>query len=173
MTMLFGVGGMKSLLTGAGNFPISVCFPFNRKRTQEYPESVMNALRRPNLRVILLVLICVPTSCLALCAQRDSQIFTVAAAKDNAAQLGSSPVSVRGRFWWGKEGSIVFDSGYKAVLVLQYSDAFNAKHSYHELFPTGKKRKSDVATIAGRLHMEANGRLVLIADDIWFAENPR
>lgn len=133
----------------------------------------MNALSRPNLRVILLVLICVPTSRLALYAQRDSQIFTVSAAIDNAARLGSSPVSVRGHFWWGKEGSIVFDGGYKAVLVLHYSEEFNAKHSYHELFPTGKMRKSDVATITGRLHMEANGRLVLIADDIQFAENPR
>lgn len=31
MTLLFGRRGMKSPLTGAGNFPISVCFPFNRK----------------------------------------------------------------------------------------------------------------------------------------------
>ena len=105
-------------------------------------------------------------------AQHDLQVFTVAAAKDSAARLGSTQVSVQGHFWWGKEGSIIFDSGYKAVLQLKYSDEFLKKHPYHELFPTGKTRKSDLATITGRLHLEAS-KVVLIADDIQFAQNPQ
>ena len=68
---------------------------------------------------------------------------------------------------------MIYDSGYKAVLVLRYSDKFNAKHSYQELFLIGKTRKSDIATISGRLHLDANGRLVLLVDDILFAENSK
>jgi hypothetical protein len=106
---------------------------------------------------------------LAQSALPDSRIFTVATAKDNAVRLGSSRISVRGHFWLGKEGSMIFDSGFKEILPLHYSDEFNSKYSYHELI--GKVRKSDVVTITGRLS-RANGGLVLIADDIQFADVP-
>lgn len=64
---------------------------------------------------------------------------------------------------------MIYDSGFRAILRLQYSDAFNLKHSFHELL--SEARKSDVVTITGRLHMGPNGRLVLIADDIRFVQN--
>jgi hypothetical protein len=131
----------------------------------------MNSLNQGKLRVILLALLCMPILCSAMFAQSASEIFTVAAATDNASRLGSRRVQVRGHFWLGKEGSMIYDSGYKAILRLQYSDAFNAKHDFHELL--GKARKSDLVTITGCLHLEPNGKLVLIADDIQFAENLR
>jgi hypothetical protein len=136
----------------------------------EYPDFVMNASRQPNLRTILLALLCIPLVCSALFAQHDSQIFTVAAARDSAARLGSTQISVRGHFRWGK--SIIFDSGHKAVLRVKYSDEFHKKHPYHELFPAGKTRKSDLATITGRLHSEGK-YIALIADDIQFDQNPQ
>jgi hypothetical protein len=109
----------------------------------------------------------------AIFGQSNPQTFTVGAAKENSAHLGSSQILVRGHFWWGKEGSMVFDNGYRAILGLRYSDAFLAKHPYHEMSPSGKTRKSNIVTITGRLQTESNGRLVLIADDILFAENPK
>jgi hypothetical protein len=120
---------------------------------------------------MVFVLCCFSAILQPLFAQQDSHIFTVLDAKANAARLGSNPVIVRGHFWCGKEGSMMFDSGYKAVLRLRYSDDFNSKHSYMELL--GFARKSDVATVTGRLHVEPNGHLVLIAEDIRFTENPR
>ncbi|HEY2857320.1 MAG TPA: hypothetical protein VGJ21_02760 [Terracidiphilus sp.] len=99
-----------------------------------------------------------------------STVFSVAGAKENADRLGSSVVLVRGHFWWGKEGSMVFDTGHKAILPLRYSDAFNTKHEFHEL--VSRSQKSDVATITGRIDRDPKG-LILIADDIQFAENPR
>jgi hypothetical protein len=106
-----------------------------------------------------------------LFAQQDSHTYTVLDAQANAVRLGSNLVFVRGHFWCGKEGSMIFDSGYKAILKLRYSDDFKSKHSYQELL--GLARKSDIATVTGRLHLEPNGRIVLIAEDIRFAENPR
>jgi hypothetical protein len=120
---------------------------------------------------VVFVLCCFSTIVQPLSAQQNSHIYTVHDAKENAVRLGSNQVFVRGHFWWGKEGSMVFDSGYKAVLTLRYTDDFNSKYSYQELL--GFARKSNVATVTGRLHLEPNGRLVLIADDIRFAKNPR
>jgi hypothetical protein len=129
-----------------------------------------NAMRTPDtLKGPVLVNPVVPDNQSAVA--KDAQVFSVAAATDDAGRLGSSPVSVRGHFWWGKEGSMIFDSGYKAVLPLQYSDEFNSKHSFPEF--VSKPRKSDVVTITGRLHSKPNGRLTLVADDIQFAENQR
>jgi hypothetical protein len=153
---------------------LAVIQPSSEKpRCKPYYDSMVNTSNQRIPRRILLAVLCIPILCSAILAQHNSQIFTVAAAKENATRLGSSQVLVRGHFWWGKEGSIIFDGGYKPVLRLRYSDGFNAKHSYHDLFPTGKTRKSDVATITGRLHLEANGKLVLIADDIQLSENPQ
>lgn len=126
-----------------------------------------------NRRGFLIALLCLPLFCLAMHAQNDLQTFSVSQAKSNATGLGSKEILVYGHFWWGKEGSMVFDGGYKAILIVRYSDEFLAEHPYNELFPYGKSRKSDIATIKGRLHLEANGKLVLIADDIKFAENPQ
>jgi hypothetical protein len=104
-------------------------------------------------------------------AQVKSHVFTVAAAKQNAAHVGVGTVLVHGHFWCGKEGSIIFDTGYKAVLKLRFSDHFNSKHSFRELLDNA--RKSDVATIEGQLQVEPNGRVILIADDIRFAVDSR
>lgn len=62
---------------------------------------------------------------------------------------------------------MIYDSGYKATLPLRYSDAFNAKHSFHELI--GKVRTSETVTIIGRLQRDSKGRLTLVAEDIFFA----
>jgi hypothetical protein len=125
------------------------------------------------LRGSLIASLCLPFFCLASLAQNDLQTFSVSQAKNNATRLGSKEILVNGQFWWGKEGSMVFDSGYKAILIVKYSDEFLAEHPYNELFPYGKSRKSDIATIKGHLHMEADGKLELIADDIKFAEKPQ
>jgi len=117
--------------------------------------------------------LCVLMFSSVMLAQPEAPRFTVADAIDNASHLGSREVQVYGHFWWGKEGSMIYDSGHKAILILQYSNAFNAKHSYREFFPIGKTRKSDYATITGQLHAKENGQFVLVADDIKFAENPR
>lgn len=100
-------------------------------------------------------------------AANDLHVFNVEDAKRNAAKLGSNQVMVSGHFWWGKEGSMIFDSGYKATLAVRYSDEFNARHSLREL--VNESRKADVVTITGRFHLEPTGRLTLIADDIRFA----
>ena len=66
---------------------------------------------------------------------------------------------------------MIYDSGYKAILRLQFSDSFNAKHEFHELL--SKVRNRDLATITGRLGMDSKGRLALIADEIQFVEKPK
>jgi hypothetical protein len=143
----------------------------NQQWTGEYLDSVRTCTNQPNRRVILPALLCLLILPSEIFGQRDPRTFTVGAAIENAARLGSSQILVRGHFWWGKEGSMVFDSGYRTILRLRYSDAFLSKHPYHEMFPSGKTRKSDIVMITGRLQAESNGRLVLIADDIQFAEN--
>jgi hypothetical protein len=126
---------------------------------------------RLELKLALICLFITTTLCASLVAQNQHSPLTVAEAKNNAARLASSPVSVRGHFWLGKEGSMIYDSGYKAILRLQYTDAFNAKHSFHELL--ANVRKSDIATITGRLGQDSNGRLILTADEIQFVEKPK
>ena len=132
-------------------------------------------MRYPRVQVrfrpTLMVLFILVTLCPSSIAQNQHAPLTVAEAKDNAARLGSSQVSVRGHFWLGKEGSMIYDSGHKAILGLQYSDAFNAKHSFHELL--GKARNSDLVTITGRFGLDPKRRFVLIADEIQFVEKPK
>lgn len=123
------------------------------------------------LRPVLIALLTLCHLYPATIAQKQLAPLTVAEANKNAARLGSSQVSVRGHLWVGKEGSMIYDSGFKATLRLQYAAAFNAKHSFQELL--GKTRKSDLATITGRLALDSNGRLALIADDIQFVEKPK
>ena len=108
-----------------------------------------------------------------LMSQAAAAPFSVAEALKQADTISSNPVRVKGHFWWGKEGSIIYDSYYKAVLKVQYSDAFNAKHPGLDFFLPVPRRKSNLAMVTGRLRLEADGRLVLIADDIQFSENPR
>jgi len=122
-------------------------------------------------RPALIVLSVLATLCSSSIAQNQHAPLTVAEAKDNAARLGSSQIFVRGHFWLGKEGSMIYDSGYKAILGLQYSAAFNAKHSFHELLV--KARESDLVTITGRLGLDPKRRSVLIADEIQFVQNPK
>jgi hypothetical protein len=145
----------------------------DRQWAGEYFDSVRTCTNQPNRRGYFLALLSLLILPLEIFGQHDPQVFSVAAAKEQAVRLGSSQILVRGHFWWGKEGSMVFDSGYRAILRLRYSDAFLSKHPYDEMFPRGKTRKSDLATITGRLESQSNGRLILIADDIQFAENPK
>jgi hypothetical protein len=106
-------------------------------------------------------------------SQATAAPFSVAEARKQADTIGSNPIRVKGHFWWGKEGSMIYDSYYKAILKLQYSDAFNAKHPGLEFFLPVPPRKSNLATVTGHLRLEADGRLVLVTDDIQFSENPR
>jgi hypothetical protein len=108
-----------------------------------------------------------------LMSQATAAPFSVAEARKQADTIGSNSIRVKGHFWWGKEGSMIYDSYYKAILKLQYSDAFNAKHPGLEFFLPVPRRKSNLATVTGRLRLETDGRLVLVADDIQFSENPR
>ncbi|HEY0796479.1 MAG TPA: hypothetical protein VGD64_11920 [Acidisarcina sp.] len=106
-------------------------------------------------------------------AQVNIQVYSVAAAKEAATKLEGKAISVKGHFWWGKEGSMIYDSYYKAILTVQYSNAFNAKHPGLEFFLPNPRRKSNIATITGRISHKGDERVALIADDIEFAENPR
>jgi hypothetical protein len=99
--------------------------------------------------------------------------LSVAEATQSANQVGSKQVLVEGHFWWGKEGSMIYDSYYKAVLRVHYSDAFNAKHPSLDFFLPTPRRKSDRATVTGHLNVGTDGKLTLIADDIQFLESIR
>ena len=84
-------------------------------------------------------------------AQTTGSTFTVAEAIKQADSIGSRLVSVRGHFWWGKEGSMVYDSYYKSTLLVGYSKEFNAKHTYASTFGPDTGHKSNVATLTGQL----------------------
>ena len=86
----------------------------------------------------------------------------------NALQFGSQQVLVRGHFWWGKEGSMVYDSGYKAILRLEYSPTCNAKYPGLSILRLSRGR--NLATITGRLRIDPGGRVTLVADDIQFSD---
>ena len=99
-------------------------------------------------------------------AQESAQVFSVAAARQNAPRLQSKQIEVRGHIWWGKEGSMIYDSHYKAILKLQTSDAFNAKYSWEDVLHN--VRQSNLVTAIGHLHREPDGQLLFVADDIDF-----
>jgi len=101
-------------------------------------------------------------------AQTNSPVLSVANATQNAAQLGLNEIRVRGHFWWGKEGSMIYDSYFKTILIVQYSSNFNKKHPGMDIFLPQPRRKSNIAIITGQLQHESDGRLFLIADDIEF-----
>ena len=131
----------------------------------------MNQSTRPSYLIErLLALLLLLTTLSVMLGQQELRVFTVGAARENANHIGSTEISVRGHLWLGKEGSMLYDSGYKAILRLQYTDEFNAKHRFHELL--NEARKSNIATIRGRLHLGADRQLILIADDIEFANTP-
>ena len=142
----------------------------------EGPGNASQTIRGLEARHITLniVLLIVATTVFRPCAtaRANPQIFSVAAARQNAAQLGAKQISVKGHVWWGKEGSMIYDSYYKAILRLHYSDAFNSKYPGLAMLRALKSRKSNVATVTGHLRTESDGQLNLIADDIQFSENP-
>jgi hypothetical protein len=106
----------------------------------------------------------------ALCLRPSSasQPLTVAAAKQSAPQLGSQQVLVRGHFWWGKEGSMIYDGGYKATLKVEYPPAYNAKYPGLSILHLAREHK--FATVTGRLRMDTGGHVVLVADDLQFSD---
>jgi hypothetical protein len=63
---------------------------------------------------------------------------------------------------------MVYDSYYKSILLVGYSQAFNAKHTYANTFGPDSGRKSNIATLTGHFEHEKNGKLYLIADEISF-----
>jgi hypothetical protein len=130
----------------------------------------MNHSKSLHRSFVILALSCAIAVPVLLIAQPASRIYTVKEAKDDARGLGATRLLVRGHLWCGKEGSMIFDDGYKAVLKLRYSVEFNSKHSYQDLL--GKARKSDVATITGLIRRDSDGTIVLVAEDIQFASKP-
>jgi len=101
-------------------------------------------------------------------AKSTDSALTVAEANRQAESIGSRLISVRGHFWWGKEGSMVYDNYYKSILLVGYSNEFNAKHTYANTFGPDSGHKSNIATLTGHFEHEKNGKLYLIADDISF-----
>lgn len=97
-----------------------------------------------------------------------SEPLTVAVAKQSAPQLGSQQVLVHGHFWWGKEGSIIYDSGHKATMIVEYSPVFNAKYPGLEIVHLARQGK--FATVTGRLRIDRKRGVTLVADDIAFAD---
>jgi len=68
---------------------------------------------------------------------------------------------------------MIYDSYFKATLPLRYSEGFSAKYPGLQVFLPKVRRKSNIAIITGQLHQAANGKLVLIADDIEFPNAPK
>jgi hypothetical protein len=65
---------------------------------------------------------------------------------------------------------MIYDDGHKAVLLLHFSKAFSAKHSWNEMLI--ETRRSDIVTVDAHLEREPRG-LFLVADEIRFAQQPR
>jgi len=103
-------------------------------------------------------------------AQESPAVLSVAAARQGAAQLGSKEISVKGHLWCGKEGSMIYDSYFKATLRLKYSSAYIAKHPGLYQFLISSTRTSNVATVTGRLITDGVGKLYLTADEIQFSQ---
>jgi DNA polymerase-3 subunit delta len=97
-----------------------------------------------------------------------SEPLTVAAAEQSAARLASQQVLVRGHFWWGKEGSIIYDKGHRAIMIVEYSPAFNAKYPGLEIMHLARQGK--FATVTGRLRIGSKRGVTLVADDISFSD---
>ena len=100
--------------------------------------------------------------------QASATPLSVAEALKEADTIGSNPIRVKGHFWWGKEGSMIYDGHYEPVLLVGYSKAFDAKHSYAATFGPDSGHKSDIATVIGHFEHEQNGKLYLMIDDIAF-----
>lgn len=92
-------------------------------------------------------------------------VFTVIR---EATQIGNQQISVKGHLWIGKEGSMVYDSGYKSILAVGPSQAFSAKNgNWFTYFSRRRTRRvSELSTLTGHLQSRANGKLLLLVDDI-------
>jgi hypothetical protein len=85
-------------------------------------------------------------------AQTPNSPLTVAEATQQASQLGSAPVFVHGHFWCGKEGSMIYDSYYKSVLRMSYSEIYLKKHtSYSSRCGFDSKHESNLVTVTGHI----------------------
>ena len=116
-------------------------------------------------QIALLVLV---VTTLQARAQTTASTLTVAEANKQADSIGSGLVSVKAHFWWGKEGSMVYDDYHKSTLLVGYSKEFNTKHTYANTFGPDTGHKSNIATVTGHFEHEKSGKLYLIADDISF-----
>lgn len=102
-------------------------------------------------------------------AQIRNPALTVAEAKAQAIQLGSTLLSVHGHFWCGKEGSMVYDSYYKSVLRIHYSEIFLQKHtSFSSRCGFDSEHKSNLVTITGHIESDKDGKLSLVANEVIF-----
>jgi len=100
--------------------------------------------------------------------QAPATPISVGEALKEADTIGSNSIRVKGHFWWGKEGSMIYDDHYKPILLVDYTNAFCAKHSYAATFGPDSEHKSDIATVIGHFEHEQNGKLYLMIDDIAF-----
>ena len=94
---------------------------------------------------------------------------SVGEALKEAGTIGSNPSRVKGHFWWGKEGSMIYGDHYKPILLVGYSKAFDAKHTYAGTFGPDSGHKSTIATVVGRFEHEQNVKLYLMIDERVFA----
>jgi len=102
-------------------------------------------------------------------AQAPKSSLTIAEATKKAAQLGANTVSVHGHFWCGKEGSMIYDSYYKSILRISFSEAYLHKHSsFRSRCGFDIEHKSNLVTMTGHLEAQQDGKLALVTDELTF-----
>jgi hypothetical protein len=109
--------------------------------------------------------------CSAVAQQASDPIYSVAQAIQQSSTYNLQRVRVKAHFWWGKEGSMVYDSYYKAVLRLQYSDEYQSNHPTLKYLIDGS-RKHCLVIVTGRLKSGEHGKPILVADDLVFLSKP-
>jgi hypothetical protein len=102
-------------------------------------------------------------------AQIPNSALTVAEATKQASQLGSNSVSVHGHFWCGKEGSMIYDSYYKPILLIRYSEIYMQKHtSFRSMCGFDTEHKSNLVTVTGHIETGKDGKLFFLVNEIAF-----
>jgi hypothetical protein len=122
-------------------------------------------LKKVGVALSLVALFCF--SCLVTAQQASDPIYSVAQAVQHTAEVNQQRIRVKAHFWWGKEGSMVYNSYFKAILSLQYSDEYQSKHLSLEYLITGAK-KHGLVIVTGRLKSGQHGKPVFVADDLVF-----
>ena len=116
---------------------------------------------------ILFATACLPSMRLSAAEQANDRTYSVAQAIQGTTTASSERIRVKAHFWWGKEGSMIYDSYFKAVLLLQYSDEYKRKHPSLQYLIAGT-RQSGLVIATGRLASGGTGKPVFVADDLVF-----